>query len=296
MEALIAEFGSIALGTYGVLAYLGWGLNIPMVKDVMSSAANMFGILSPAIEDPSYDVTTVCLTSFCFAVGSVNLLALKQGAAEKPGARIAREDVNFISYAGLALTHLFAINNGFLSGSFGQFWVTFAIVQAIVHYRIVSSGFGGSARKTMHDNLFKGDTNNLDAVNAAMYVSYGVLFFLAVGLKLEFLQGIAASCMTLFGALGPDPPAFSYDMASIFGGACALGMAGLNVPAFAGAAENSDYADVRRIASIVFWLSSVIGFAALPVNGSFFTFWTAVSAVMAVLLSTKNTTSKVKTN
>ena len=71
-------------------------------------------------------------------------------------------------------------------------------------------------------------------------------------------------------------------------------MAALSVPAFSGAAEDSDYAAVRRTAHIAAHVAGIISMAALPVNGSAFTFWTAMSAVLAVLLSTKNTTLKTK--
>jgi len=255
----------------------------------MHPIATFFGILTPDYEDPPYDINTACLSSFCMAIGTVNLLALKAGDAEKPGARIAREDLNTVGFVASSLAYIMAMMNGMLTGTFGQFWTAFTVVQALAHYRIVSSGFG-STRKAMKDNLFKGATDNLDAINGVMFISYGVLFFLALGLNLEFLQGLTASAMTMFGMIGPEPPAFTYHMASIFGGGCALGMAALNVPAFSGAAEDSDYAAVRRTASIVFWVSGLIGMAALPDNGSFYTLWSGTSAILAVLLSTKNTT------
>ena len=259
----------------------------------MHPIATFFGILSPDYEDPPYDINTVCLSSFCMAVSAVNLLALKEGNGEKSGARIAREDLNTIGFSASALAYIVAMVKGMLRGSFALFWTAFTTAIALGHYRIVSSGFG-STRKAMRDNLFKGTTNNLDAINGIMFMSYGVLFYLALGLNLEFLHGFCASAMTLFGMVGPDPPVFSYDQGSIFGGSCALSMAALNVPVFSGAAEDSDYAAVRRTASIVFWVSSIIGLAALPISGSFYTLWTTVSAILAVLLSTKNTTLKAK--
>lgn len=263
------------------------------LKDAMHPVATFFGILSPGHKEPSHDINTVCLASFIAALGAVNLLALKEGDAEKPGARIAREDLNFVTFSAMSLTFIVAMVNGMLVGTYGQFWTAFATVQALVHFRIVSSGFG-SIRKAMRDNLFKGATDKLDAINSIMFISYGVLFFLALGLNLEFLQGFTASAMTMFGMVGPDPPAFIYHQASIYGGGCALGMAALNVPAFSGAAEDIDYAAVRRTASIVFWVSSIIGMASLPVNGSFYTVWSGASAILAVLLSTKNATLKAK--
>jgi len=293
MEASIAKVGSIALTNFGVMSFLAWGMNVAIVKEALHPAATFFGILTPGYEEPPYDITTVCLTSFTVAVAAVNLLALKEGDAEKPGARIAREDLNAVTFMAMTLTYIVAMVNGMLVGTFGQFWTAFVTVQALAHYRIVSSGFG-STRKAMRNNLFKGATDNLDAINSIMYMSYGVLYFLALGLNLEFLQGLAASAMTMFGVLGPDPPAFTYHMYSIYGGSCALGLAALSVPAFSGAAEDSDYAAVRRTASIVFWVSGLIAMAALPVNGSFYTFWSGTSAVLAVLLSAKNATSKAK--
>jgi len=258
----------------------------------MRPMATFFGILSD-YEDPPYDSNTALFANFIAAVGFVNLLSLKAGDAEKPGARIAREDLNFMSSVGMALTYSLAMVKGVFTGTFAQFWTAFVIVLALGHYRIVSSGFG-STRKAMKDNLFKGATNNIDAISSGMFIFYGVMIFLALGLNLEFLHGFCASNMSFFGMLTPEPPAFVHHQAARYGGGCFLGMAALSVPAFSGAAEDSDYAAVRRTAHIAAHVAGIISMAALPVNGSAFTFWTAMSAVLAVLLSTKNTTLKTK--
>ena len=266
-----------------------------MNKDIIVQLASFFGLLSE-FEMPPYDINTVALSFFSFYVGAVNILSLGRGNREKPGARIAREDMNMNCYGALSLTHLVAYMTGSLTGSAAVFWTVFAIVQFLVHVKIVSGNFSG-IRSSMKDNLFKGDSvDGLDYINSVMFMLYGALMFLSMGLDLGFLQGIMSSMMTLFGLLEPSPPAISSGIATVFGGANALGVAALNLSAFAGSAEDRDYAEVRRCGSASFWAASVIGMASFPESGSFFSLWTAISLVMALLLTKKQTEEDGKSN
>lgn len=283
------------MAQYGILVYLAWGLNIEFLREKLHLVGTFFDILSPRLAEPVFDTTVGCLTSMCFACGAVNLLALKQGDAEKPGARIAREDLNTYGFIASAITYVMAYSKGLLVGSFGQFWTLFSIVMALGHYRLVSSD-SGSTRKAIRDNLFKGPVDNLDALNSSMFIGYGTMFFLAVGLNLEFLHDFMASFMTMFGILSPTPPPFDYSMASVFGGACGIGLAGLALSAFAGAAEDSDYAAVRRNATMLFWAAFIVSQTAVPVHGSHFTFWNAVGVILVVLITKQMATAKAKTD
>ena len=257
-----------------------------MNKDIIEQLGTFFGLLS-TFEMPPYDINTVALSFFSFYVGAVNILSLGRGNREKPGARIAREDMNMNCYGALSVTYLVANMTGTLTGSVAIFWTVFAIVQFLVHVKIVSGNFSG-IRSSMKDNLFKGDSvDGLDYINSVMFMLYGALMFLSMGLELGFLQGILSSMMTLFGLLEPSPPAISLGIATVFGGANALGVAALNLSAFAGSAEDRDYAEVRRCGSASFWAASVIGMASFPESGSFFSLWTAISLMMALLLTKK---------
>ncbi len=232
---------------------------------------------------PPRNMNVLCLSCFCFCAGAVNLLSLKRGKDEKPGAIIAREDINMVTYGALSTTYILALKSGALSGSGPTFWTVFATVQFLAHYKIVSGNMGG-IRKSMKDNLFKGTIGNVDLVNSVLFVMYGVMLFLSMGLNLEGLHGLMSSLMSLFGILEPSPPAITKNIATIFGGASALGVAALNLPGFAGAAEDKDYAQVRRFASVAFWAASVIGMSSFPESGSFYSVWVAFSLIMSLLL------------
>jgi hypothetical protein len=286
MEQIVAKIGSFALANFGVLAFFGWGLNIEVVKDIILQLGTFFGLLSN-FEMPPYNINTVSLSFFCFYVGAVNVLSLSRGNREKPGARIAREDMNMNCYGALSVTYLVANMTGSLTGSGAVFWLVFAIVQFLTHVKIVSGNFGG-IRTSMKCNLFKGGgVDSFDYINSVMFMLYGILMFLSMGLNLGFLQGFMSSMMTLFGLIEPSPPAISSGVATIFGGANALGVAALNLSAFAGSAEDRDYAEVRRCGSASFWAAAVIGMASFPESGSFFSVWTTISLVMALLLTKK---------
>lgn len=244
---------------------------------------------------PPYDVNTLTLSFMSFYVGAVNVLSLSRGSTEKPGARIAREDINMITWGALAINHLIAYASGVESGSGAQFWMAFAIIQFLTHFKIVSGNFDG-IRKTMSDNLFKGDADAVDFINSVMFIMYGALMFLSMGMELGFLRDLMVSMMTLFGMLEPSLPELSYGLATLFGGGNALGVALLNLPGLAGSAEDSDYAEVRRCGSVMFWAASIVGMASFPESGSFFSFWISVSLVMALLLTKKQTEADSKSN
>lgn len=241
----------------------------------------MFGLIGP-FEPPGNDINTTLLTCFCLMVAVVNIRSLKQGDAEKPGAKAARVDVNLVSFAGMALSYAVAYQSGAISGSFGQFWIVFHIVQTLVHFRLENEFVG--MHQTTFDNMFKGTTNALDTVNSFMFLVYGAMMYLSVGLNLQFLHGTTISLMTLFGTLGPSPPSFISDASTCFGGAAALAAGVLNLPAFSGA-EDKDYGEVRRVASTFFWVASIIGMANTPQSGTFYSVWTTVALVMALLLT-----------
>ena len=246
----------------------------------------MFGVLSPAPDVPTYDIVNVACTCFCLAVGVVNVLSLTEGAAEKPGAKIAREDLNMVTYGGMVIAYLVASQKGAFPGTYAMFWNALFFVEFLVHLKLVLGNFTG-IRKTMGDNLFKGDVEALDLVNSACFILYGPMMFLAVGLRIDFLRGPMVSLMTLFGILEPAPQAFDYSNPAWFGGSAALGMAALSLAAFSGAAEDKDYAEIRRFASAVFWAGSIVSMSAFPESGSFYSVWITISLAFALLVTKK---------
>ena len=229
-------------------------------------------------------------TGGCFAgaVGAVNMLALFTGLEhETKGGKTARQDLNFLMFLALSIT----MANGYLSeewewfsGSFGQFWLAFAAPLALGYLAIIQSEWD-DIRGLMSKALFHSKYDHkIDLLNGFLFVSYGVMLFFSTSLHLGFLQGFMPQFMAVFGLLEPVPESFGYGTEIFLCGCWALAMAGLNLSAFCGIHENSDYRKVRRYASIVFWCNFVVCWSKYPENGSFFTFWTFISLSMAMAL------------
>ena len=254
----------------------------------------MFGILSPT---PLVEYTLVGCggSSFAQAVGAINLRAIILGGLsnESDGSKAARQDMNCVASVAMTFAFLLAAlrpDFEYMTGSFAGFWVLFMAIMAAGYILILMKEFQ-TIRKPMSEHLFKGDIEDkVEAVNAFVFILYGVIMFISMGLHLPLTQPIISVLMTFFGLfkLDPSDTTITYSFDALAGGCWALGMAAINLITFSGSNENADYGQTRRQADIVFWVSSVIGFTNYPENGMFFTFWVTISLGLAIYLVMKN--------
>lgn len=278
---------SINAGFFGISCYLCWGLHLEFMQGFQDFALTLGHILSPSYSPYSYDVGVFAGGCFSLAVGAVNVRCLMNGFdKETDGAKAARQDVNFILYLAWLISFSKAIHEGIFGGSFAHVWDATFLVFAPAYLYIVKSE--QAVRGPMFDALFKTPIGDrMDALIASLFVSYGMCMFLTMSLHLGFMQSFMSQFMCLFGMLEPCPGPFSYDLPTVSGGNWALAMFALNLPAFCGAQENKDYAEVRRFANLVFWCGSIVAFAKYPDTGSFYSVWTTLAVVFVVYLAKK---------
>jgi len=254
----------------------------------------MFGILSsPVLEDSLIGRVG---GGFALACGAVNLRALIQGLSnEKEGSKVARQDLNFITYAAQLTAFVVASlssNEGFsyFSGSFAIFWITILAVMAVGYGLIVRNNWT-SMRGPMSKAAFNSDLEDkIEAFNGILFFIYGPGLYLTGSLHLGLMQSIMPHIMDCFGLLelSEASKVFNYSLETVAAGCFGMGMAAINFYVLCGPDEFPEVGETRRFADIMFWAGQIVVFVNYPETGSFYTFWVALSVILVIYLTRKN--------
>lgn len=233
--------------------------------------------------------------SFALPCAVVNLRALIKGLDnESAGSKAARQDMNFVAWVAWTIAFGKAMSESstnedlsYATGSFANGWMAHFIGCVIVHTLIVRKNWDPIRRK-LHDNLFKHELKDkVDVANAILLMMYGTSMFLAWSLRLGPARSLLAILTDFFGLLTPlelaDVSTWGSGLDSVGSGCFGLAIAAVNLPAFAGPAEDPDYAKTRRYCNLVFWCALIFAMSLAPESGSFFGFWTFVGLTMIVL-------------
>lgn len=289
---LVDTVGTYIGAFYGTLLVFAFGLHFDFIQGFFAKSVTLFGVLSPEPPLPEYSLIGIIGGCFGGAVGAVNMRAIvKNLENETEGAKVARQDMNFIAngawFLGWTLGY-FSSDWEFITGSFGTFWLVIFSVLALGYLVIVQTEWD-QLRAPMSKHLFNSDYGDkLELVDGFLFVMYGVGMFLSATLHLGFIQDPMINLMSMFGMLSPVPDSFGFTLEALAAGAFALSQAALHLFAFCGVNEDVEIGKVRRYSSIVFWTLSVLTWNKYPETGSFYTFWVSVSLFFAIYLTMKS--------
>lgn len=210
---------------------------------------------------------------------------------ETEGAKVARQDMNFITFTAWFLgwtMGYFSSDWEFITGSFGTFWLVLFSVVALGYFGIVLTEWD-QLRSPMSKHLFNSDYGDkVEVLDGFLFAMYGVAMFLSCTLHLGFVQSPMINLMSMFGMLSPAPESFGFTMETFAAGAFALAQAALHLFAFCGVNEDVEIGKVRRYSSIVFWSLGLLAMNKFPETGSFYTFWVSVHFFFAMYLTMKS--------
>lgn len=261
-------------------------------QDFLVKAAALFGVLSPEPPLTEYNFVGITAGSFGGAVGAVNMRAIVKGLEnETEGAKVARQDMNFITFTAKLLgwtLGYFSSDWEFITGSFGTVWLVLFSVLTLGYLAIVLTEWD-QLRGPMSKHLFNSNYGDkVEVLDGFLFVMYGVAMFLSCTLHLGFMQDPMINLMSMFGMLSPAPESFGFTMETWVAGTFALAQAALHLFAFCGENEDIEIGKVRRYSSIVFWSLDLLAMTKFPETGSFYTFWVSVHFFLAMYLTMKS--------